>query len=690
MTSLATWLLASALASPDAAFTEGFGGSNNNRAFFWNGPPGATVLVLGGQDFSPCTDRMGGECTGLKSGEVLFSTVLGPDGSAAAEYFLPKSLIGRDIALRVVAIDSASAPAGDLRPFVVSRPRRVHVFGRAQDPDRDGLSTRTESRIGTDPNVADTDGGGVPDGVEHALGTDPLLKRDDTRLSRRDRDGDGIDDDTERRHGTNPLNPDTDGDGLPDGKEVFEFQTDPLDPDTDHGGARDGDEVAFGANPLDPADDGFWFVDSDDDGLPDAEELRIGSDPFAFDTDGGGVSDGAEFAFGTDPTRAFDDAFVVVDSDGDGLLDHDEVALGTDPYAFDTDGGGVGDGEEFFTGRNPFDPSDDPGGHELVDTDGDGIPNGEELARGTSPVLWDTDGGGVGDGAEAIAGTDPLDRTDDHLVIDSDFDGVPDDVEIKQGSDPFDPDTDHGGRPDGAEFWAGTDVNDPSDDGVMPRDSDFDGLSDDDEINLVGTDPFNPDTDRGGVLDGEEWLRGTDPLDPADDGAGPPPDQDSDGDLLSDRDEVNVFGTDPFDPDTDKGGASDGYEVHYGMDPLDPTDDKTAPVDSDGDGVSNDDEAASGTDPYLYDTDGGGVPDGVELWLRLSDPLDPHDDFQSTDSDRDGITDADESNVWGTDPFAWDTDGGGRSDGDEVGRGLDPLDPSDDGQVAPPPPSPTP
>ena len=36
-------------------------------------------------------------------------------------------------------------------------------------------------------------------------------------------------------------------------------------------------------------------------------------------------------------------------------------------------------------------------------------------------------------------------------------------------------------------------------------------------IQLYGTDPNNPDTDGGGALDGAEVARGTDPLDPSDD-----------------------------------------------------------------------------------------------------------------------------------------------------------------------------
>lgn len=95
-------------------------------------------------------------------------------------------------------------------------------------------------------------------------------------------------------------------------------------------------------------------------------------------------------------------------------------------------------------------------------------------------------------------------------------------------------------------------------------DSDGDGLSDWDEVNIYGTDPYNPDTDGDGLSDGDEVLKyGTDPLNP-----------DTDFDGLSDGAEVLVYGTDPLNPDTDGGGVSDGHEVlEDGTNPLDPSDD---------------------------------------------------------------------------------------------------------------------
>ena len=73
------------------------------------------------------------------------------------------------------------------------------------------------------------------------------------------------------------------------------------------------------------------------------------------------------------------------------------------------------------------------------------------------------------------------------------------------------------------------------------------------------------DSDSDGLSDGDELDLGTNPLDP-----------DSDDDGLSDGDEVLVHETDPNDADTDDGGVDDGVEVEAGTDPLDPADDAEA------------------------------------------------------------------------------------------------------------------
>jgi len=92
------------------------------------------------------------------------------------------------------------------------------------------------------------------------------------------------------------------------------------------------------------------------------------------------------------------------------------------------------------------------------------------------------------------------------------------------------------------------------------QDSDGDGISDYDEVTVYFTDPFSNDTDNGGVPDNVEIENGNDPLDRTDD--------DSDGDTLIDNDERDIYGTDPFNPDTDYGGVNDNIEILNGTEPY--------------------------------------------------------------------------------------------------------------------------
>ncbi len=204
--------------------------------------------------------------------------------------------------------------------------------------------------------------------------------------------------------------------------------------------------------------------DADSDGLPDASETLIGTDPNDGDSDGDGFGDGHEVGTGTDPLDG--GSTPPADSDGDGLSDLLEGLIGTDPNDWDSDGDGYADGhEEFYNDSDPGDAGSTPPGPPPSDSDGDGLTDFQESLVGTDPGNPDSDGDGFGDGHEVNVGTDPLDG----------------------GSTP-------------------------------PADSDGDGLSDVLEA-LVGTDPGNPDSDGDGYDDGHEINRGSDPLD----GASVPP-----------------------------------------------------------------------------------------------------------------------------------------------------------------------
>ncbi|NHJ86101.1 MAG: hypothetical protein FK734_11615 [Asgard group archaeon] len=193
-------------------------------------------------------------------------------------------------------------------------------------------------------------------------------------------------------------------------------------------------------------------------------------------------------------------------------------------------------------------------------------------------------------------------------TLDSDEDGLSDLDEINiYNSDPNDPDT------DGDTIFDGDEVNiyntDPTN-----ADSDSDLMTDDFEI-TYGLNPTNAtdatqDKDEDGLTNLEEFNAGTYPNNP-----------DCDNDELTDYQEVIVYGTNPLKYDTDGDSLSDYFEVYWGMDPL-VWDDIS--LDVDGDGLSTQFEAQIGTNPLDSDTDDDGYSDGLEYTYN-TDPLDPND-----------------------------------------------------------------
>lgn len=117
---------------------------------------------------------------------------------------------------------------------------------------------------------------------------------------------------------------------------------------------------------AEPAD----TTDTDGDGLTDAEEAALGTDPANPDSDDDGISDGDEVnVWGSDPLN--------LDSDGDTLYDGGELIYGTSILNPDTDGDEISDGDEvYFIETDPTNP----------DTDGDGVSDGQEVRNGTDPT----------------------------------------------------------------------------------------------------------------------------------------------------------------------------------------------------------------------------------------------------------------------------------------------------------------
>ncbi|MCB9786579.1 MAG: OmpA family protein [Deltaproteobacteria bacterium] len=460
------------------------------------------------------------------------------------------------------------------------------------DDDNDDVSDANEAQLGTNPLVKDSDADGLDDGQEDA-NHDGVTQASETSPTKPDTDGDGLGDGLEVGScyelvggelclGTNPVMKDTDGDGLPDGQEdanhdakIDPGETSPVsantDGDLDFAGneANDGAELACGTDPLDPDDSP---VDKDDNGVCDGSQV---------DSDGDGVADGVELLCGFDAeSNQSTPSFVELgDTDGDGDIDCVDQ---------DDDDDGVDDLRELECGTDTRSSASTPDAEAIADFDEDGALNCSDP---------DDDNDGLSDVVEAGLETDSKDA-------DSDDDGLPDGQEVTLGTDPLSVDTDRDGVQDGTEFGLTSGTPNTA---VSLFKPDLDPST--------TTDPKDPDTDDDGICDGSKAVVGVCQTAPGEDendngridaGEGNPNDPkdglaDSDGDGLTDRAELLFYHTDPKRPDTDGDLLSDKLEVE---------------------GVGS----FAPTDPLVADTDGGGVFDGVEV-LNGTDPNDGTDDF---------------------------------------------------------------
>lgn len=253
--------------------------------------------------------------------------------------------------------------------------------------------------------------------------------------------------------------------------------------------------------------------DADGDGLSDSDELRLGTDLFSVDSDNDGLSDLAEFELGSPPTDA--------DADDDGLLDSLEGSIEA-IFNHDTDGDGIYDGTE----RGITEPGPDTDltqEHFRPDLDPDTT---------SDHLSADSDGGGCGDREEdpnfnGRFDTDESDINNSDDDEDDDLDGLYNVRERFLGSDERDADSDDDGLIDGDERLPEADTDGDGLTTINDPDSDNDGLSDGLELGIsqsethndtnlslslftpdldpsTTTDPFNADSDGGGISDGDE------------------------------------------------------------------------------------------------------------------------------------------------------------------------------------------
>ncbi|MDB4680783.1 hypothetical protein OAE72_02400 [Akkermansiaceae bacterium] len=256
----------------------------------------------------------------------------------------------------------------------------------------------------------------------------------------------------------------------------------------------------------------------------------------------------------------------------------------------------------------------------LFDRDGDGVLDSDEVSLfGTNPDLKDSDNDGYDDGFEIKNSADPNDLDSfptRSLTIEVSPNGIitgggvyrPEDFAIIQAIpepgylfDSWVGEVSGNKNPLTIEMTSSLTVG--ASFVADERDSDGDGLTNHEEIVVNQSDPDVPDSDGDGLTDGQEVnLTKTDPNLVDTDGDGiTDANDDQDGDNLNNLEEINDYKTNPDLADSDGDGFSDSEELRYSFDPNVSTT------------VS-------------------------EIMLRLEDP-------RFVDSDADGITDAKEAEL---------------------------------------------
>lgn len=407
-------------------------------------------------------------------------------------------------------------------------------------------------------------------------------------------------------------------------------------------------------------------VDTDGDGLSDAEEAAYGTNPRKVDSDGDGLPDKWEIACGLNPLSVAGDDGAEGDPDGDFLSNVKEFEYGTNPVVADMDGDTLRDGEEtgsvVATSGIPwlsFDASEDltadisTSSRRCVSRplplplriQGESVTNLTVSANG----LLFLDKAGYANRGNSTSASDFRYRIDANALVIApylQYACIRSDIADRQTSIRYGTATHDGTgyllvewlnshynastwQTNSISFQLAIPTNAP--DRAYARYVDVNGQYMDGRYASVGMQTFGGRWlhswcyhSTGRVSDGLAltFLFGanSDPLS-----------ADSDGDGLSDRQEVAV-GSSPLKRDTDGDGLPDDWEAAHGLDPGNASGADGAAGDPDGDGLSNVDEYQNGCDPQNPDSDGDGVGDGAEV-AQGSDPSDASDGGEAPNAD---------------------------------------------------------
>ncbi len=205
------------------------------------------------------------------------------------------------------------------------------------DPDGDCLPVSTLAQPGHAVDLPDVGGNCAPVPYDLSVVT--------TNSIAKDHDCDGLPDGIEKAWGSNPLLADSDSDGANDFVEMFQF-TNPVNPDTDGDGFLDAPSGVYGDNTV--ANYGAVAKARDNcpsvynpDQLNSDSHLRVGGSTIP----GGKASNPNKDKMGDacDP-----------DNDNDGLPNAVETFMSTDPLNRDSNGDHCLDGSQVLLSSNPY------------------------------------------------------------------------------------------------------------------------------------------------------------------------------------------------------------------------------------------------------------------------------------------------------------------------------------------------
>lgn len=394
----------------------------------------------------------------------------------------------------------------------------------------------------------------------------------------------------------------------------------------DHGGSLDCGNCHEGA----PS----HYADTDGDGLTDEEEADLGTNPEWWDSDRDSMRDGYEVEMGTDPTRT-DFATTELATQKIELIENPNApgqwyAVG-DPIVYNAENSVPAEVEKPQNGSLHFE--DDYSWYYSAFS--------EVPADDTFTYQYITE-----DTNELVSQTVII---SDGIELDTDGDGLTDDIEFILGTDPYSADTDADGLNDSVEYY-------------------YEGEDGDHYENL---DPLNPDTDGDALMDGFEASEYGQSL-----GLNPArftlPDAPTQYHMIVEMDENGVatgeiMGGIDFTKCTGvyvKFPSADNAEMQFDYETLTWT-------------YSNPNE--------MPDFGDDGVDEIVFFYVNAEGEYSSQsliitypNDVEQIDTDGDGLTDEEEL-LLGTDPYSMDTDSDGIKDGDEKTEGTNPTNPDTDG-----------